>query len=229
MAALAAAALEEAAAAAAAAEAAAKKGAAAAALAAAEDEAAAAAAAALVAAKEEAAVAAVAAAAKEEAAGAAAVAAAREAAAAAQLPSEAAGSSDAHAGPFVSPSVEIAISPSDEIGEIDTISFASLSEIPISGPSLSEVPISGRAPRAEIDTGLSAARAAAAAMGDARSFPELTAALCRAAAWPMWRLGSAPARLLRLLSVRLVALVSSVLPGERPAHRAPSHCLGCSS
>ena len=56
-----------------------------------------------------------------------------------------------------------------------------------------------------------------------------------APALPAWQQGqraplcSAPARLLRLLSVRLVALVSSVLPGERPAHRAPSHCLGCSS
>ena len=35
-------------------------------------------------------------------------------------------------------------------------------------------------------------------------------------------LGSAPARILRLLSARLSAL-------ERPAHWVPSHCLGCSS
>ena len=42
-------------------------------------------------------------------------------------------------------------------------------------------------------------------------------------------LGRAPARLLRLLRARLVALGGVHSQGERPAHRAPSHCLGCSS
>ena len=42
-------------------------------------------------------------------------------------------------------------------------------------------------------------------------------------------LGSVPARLLRLLRARLAALAGSALPGKRPAHWAPSHCLGCSS
>ena len=41
--------------------------------------------------------------------------------------------------------------------------------------------------------------------------------------------GSARARLPRLLRARLAALGNSALPGERPAHWAPSHCLGCSS
>jgi len=38
-----------------------------------------------------------------------------------------------------------------------------------------------------------------------------------------------PARHLRLLRARLAAPGSSALPRERPAHWAPSHCLGCSS
>ena len=42
-------------------------------------------------------------------------------------------------------------------------------------------------------------------------------------------LGSAPARLLRLLRARLAALGGSVFPGERPAPWKHSHCLGCSS
>ena len=41
-------------------------------------------------------------------------------------------------------------------------------------------------------------------------------------------LAVAPARLLRLLRARLVAPGSSALPGERPAHWTPRHCLGCS-
>eukprot|EP00964_Phaeocystis_antarctica_P085673 scaffold54161_cov58-Phaeocystis_antarctica.AAC.2 len=43
------------------------------------------------------------------------------------------------------------------------------------------------------------------------------------------RLGSAPARLLCLLRARLAVQAGSALPGESPAHWAPSHCLGCSS
>ena len=39
----------------------------------------------------------------------------------------------------------------------------------------------------------------------------------------------APARLPCLLRVRMAALAGSALPGERPAHWAPSHRLGCSS
>ena len=42
-------------------------------------------------------------------------------------------------------------------------------------------------------------------------------------------LGSAPARLLRLLGARLPALVSSAPPRKKPVHPAPSHCPGCSS
>ena len=42
-------------------------------------------------------------------------------------------------------------------------------------------------------------------------------------------LGSAPARLLRLLRTLLTALAGSALPGERPAHWKPSHRLGCTS
>ena len=42
-------------------------------------------------------------------------------------------------------------------------------------------------------------------------------------------LGSAPARLLRLLRARLVALGSPALPVRGPGHWVPSHCLGCSS
>ena len=42
-------------------------------------------------------------------------------------------------------------------------------------------------------------------------------------------LGSARGRLPRLLRVRLTALAGSALPGERPGHWTPSHCLGCSS
>ena len=41
--------------------------------------------------------------------------------------------------------------------------------------------------------------------------------------------GRAPARPLRLLRARLVALGGLHSQGERPAHRAPSHRLGCSS
>ena len=42
--------------------------------------------------------------------------------------------------------------------------------------------------------------------------------------------GSAPARLLCLLTARLAALGSSSQPGgEAWAHWAPRHCLGCSS
>ena len=44
-----------------------------------------------------------------------------------------------------------------------------------------------------------------------------------------WLLGSAPARLLRLLRARLVALGSPALPVRGPGHWVPSHCLGCSS
>jgi hypothetical protein len=40
-----------------------------------------------------------------------------------------------------------------------------------------------------------------------------------------WRPGSARGRLTRLLGARLAALAGSALPGERPAHWAPSHCL----
>ena len=40
-------------------------------------------------------------------------------------------------------------------------------------------------------------------------------------------LGGARGRLPRLLRARLTALAGSALPGERPAHWAPSHCLGC--
>ena len=43
------------------------------------------------------------------------------------------------------------------------------------------------------------------------------------------RIGSASARLLRLLRARLAALAGSAVPQEGPAHWAPSHCLGCSS
>ena len=46
-----------------------------------------------------------------------------------------------------------------------------------------------------------------------------------ATAWSKWPLGSARGRLLR---ARLAARTCSALPGERPAHWAPSHCLGCS-
>ena len=42
-------------------------------------------------------------------------------------------------------------------------------------------------------------------------------------------LGSAAGRLSRLLMAHQAALAGSVLPGERPRHLAPSHCLGCSS
>ena len=42
-------------------------------------------------------------------------------------------------------------------------------------------------------------------------------------------LGSARGRLLRLLRARLAALTGSAPPGERLAHWAASHCLGCSS
>ena len=48
-------------------------------------------------------------------------------------------------------------------------------------------------------------------------------------AWSKCPPGSAPARLLCLLRARLAALAGSALPRERPAHWAPSHCLGCSS
>ena len=41
--------------------------------------------------------------------------------------------------------------------------------------------------------------------------------------------GSARGRLPRLLRARLAALAGPALPRERPAHWAPSHCLGCSS
>eukprot|EP00964_Phaeocystis_antarctica_P080476 scaffold50262_cov66-Phaeocystis_antarctica.AAC.5 len=63
----------------------------------------------------------------------------------------------------------------------------------------------------------------------ASSAPRAGCAGSRAVAWSKCSLGSAPARLLRLLRARLAALSSSALPGKRPAHRAPSHCLGCSS
>ena len=41
-------------------------------------------------------------------------------------------------------------------------------------------------------------------------------------------LGSAAARLLRLLRARVAALGSSALPGKRPSHWARCHRLGCS-
>ena len=43
------------------------------------------------------------------------------------------------------------------------------------------------------------------------------------------RLGSARARLLRLLRGRLAALDGSLPQEERPGHRVPSHCLECPS
>ena len=46
------------------------------------------------------------------------------------------------------------------------------------------------------------------------------------AAWSKCPLGSAPARLLRLLRARLVSLGSPALPVRGPGHWVPSHCLG---
>ena len=58
-------------------------------------------------------------------------------------------------------------------------------------------------------------------------FLGLNACLTAAVVWLHGQ--SAPARLQCLLRARLAALGGSALPGERPAHWAPSHCLGCSS
>ena len=49
------------------------------------------------------------------------------------------------------------------------------------------------------------------------------------AAWSKVPLGSAPARPLRLLRARLVALGNFYSQGEKSANRAPSQCLGYSS
>ena len=46
---------------------------------------------------------------------------------------------------------------------------------------------------------------------------------------PRCPLGSAPARLLRLLGARLAALGSSAPPRKRPNHSPPSHCCWGSS
>ena len=51
----------------------------------------------------------------------------------------------------------------------------------------------------------------------------------RASALNMPSLRSAPARPPCLLRARLAAPGGPALPGKRPAHRAPSHGLGCSS
>eukprot|EP00964_Phaeocystis_antarctica_P061631 scaffold36841_cov48-Phaeocystis_antarctica.AAC.1 len=47
--------------------------------------------------------------------------------------------------------------------------------------------------------------------------------------WSKCPLGSAPARLLRLLRARLAALGSSALPEKRPSHWARRHRLGLAS
>ena len=47
--------------------------------------------------------------------------------------------------------------------------------------------------------------------------------------WSKWPLGSAPARLLRLLRTRLVAPCSWALPGRGPSHWDPGLGLSCSS
>ena len=57
----------------------------------------------------------------------------------------------------------------------------------------------------------------------------MTVRRARPTAWSKSPPSSARAWPLRLLRVRQADLTGSALPGERPAHRAPSHCLGCSS
>ena len=49
------------------------------------------------------------------------------------------------------------------------------------------------------------------------------------AAWSKFPLGRPPAWPLRLLRARLTALGGVHFRGEKPGHRSPSHCLGCSS
>ena len=51
----------------------------------------------------------------------------------------------------------------------------------------------------------------------------------RMTAWSKCPLGSAPARLLRLLGARLAALGSSALPGRAGPLGSLRHCLGCTS
>ena len=51
----------------------------------------------------------------------------------------------------------------------------------------------------------------------------------RMTAWSKCPLGSAPARLLRLLGARLAALGSSVLPERAGPLGSLHHCLGCTS
>ena len=63
---------------------------------------------------------------------------------------------------------------------------------------------------------------------DPKSLHTVFCAECTTA-WSECRLGSAPARLLRLLRARLAAPGGSRHLGERLGHWAPSHCLGCSS